>query len=324
MKLFLSVLFALLAPSVSAEDVLIIESYHSEYPWDKDYVKGIRNTLDEKHSVTTFQMDTKRLPQHQFPEMAHKALLRYQELKPDVVVLGDDNALKFMLPKLYNEPISIVFLGINSNPRKLLARYQGQAQITGILEQPLLIKNINEIGELINDKNSKILVLFDSGTTSKIAEEYISKQYQSIKNSLSVTVDIENVATLSHWKNIVRASQEKGYSAIVMGLYHTLIDKKGHHVNADDLMAWTHQHSPVPLFGFWDFSVGKGKALGGVVLFGQSQGIETGKILNQILSGKNTDHIPIRIGKQGKAIYSKEEMERWDLTPPSHWQAIDE
>jgi len=324
MKILLAVLFALLAPSISAEDVLIIESYHSGYSWDRDYVKGIQDTLDEKHSVTTFQMDTKRLPQHQFSEMAHKAFLNYQELKPKVVVLGDDNALKYMLPKLYDEPISIVFLGINSNPRKLLARYQGQAQITGILEQPLLIKSINEIGDVINNKNSKILVLFDSGTTSKIAEEYISKQYQSIKSSLSITVDIENVATLSSWKQLVRESKEKGYSAIVMGLYHTLVNQKGHHVNADDLMTWTHQYSPVPLFGFWDFSIGKGKALGGVVLFGQSQGVETGKILNQILSGKNTDHIPIRIGKQGKAIYSKEEMERWGLTPPPHWQAINE
>ena len=90
-------------------------------------------------------MDTKRLPTTPiFRNGSTKPFYTIKNSKPDVVVLGDDNALKFMLPKLYNEPISIVFLGINSNPRKLLARYQGQAQITGILEQPLLIKSINE------------------------------------------------------------------------------------------------------------------------------------------------------------------------------------
>lgn len=318
---FLLALILICAPSF-ANKVLIIESYHSEYPWDKDYVAGIKETLAPSYQVDTFQMNTKRLPEKEFAAMAEKAYLKYLKIKPDVVVLGDDNALKYMLPKLYNEPISIVFLGINSNPRKLLSRNQGKAKITGVLEQPLLIKSINEIGQLLPEKNAKLLVLFDSGITSKIAKKFISKQYQAVRRTLSIQVDIENVESLSDWQSHVNDSSNSGYSAIVVGLYHTIVDENNQNVDSASIMTWTNQHSPVPLFGFWDFSVGKGKALGGVVLFGKSQGVEAGKMVNKILQGQDTDQIPIHIGKQGKAIYSEFEMERWGLHPPSHWQAL--
>lgn len=98
-------------------------------------------------------MDTKRIPAREYSVAADRAFQAYQQLKPDLVVLGDDNALYYLLPKLYNEPISIVFLGINSNPRELLDEYSGIAQVTGILEQPLFVKNMAEIGRLLPKEN---------------------------------------------------------------------------------------------------------------------------------------------------------------------------
>ncbi|WP_394250617.1 ABC transporter substrate-binding protein [Vibrio profundi] len=324
MKACLSLIFCLLAAPVFGANVLVIESYHSEYPWDQDYVEGLSETINPQHHIHTFQMDTKRLPESEYPKMADKAYLYYHQIKPKVVILGDDNALKYMLPKLYKEPITIVFLGINSNPRKLLSRYQGKAKITGVLEQPLLIKSINEIGNLLPNKQGEILVLFDSGVTSKIAKKFISQKYQSVRGNLKAGVEIKNVKTKDEWKNLVSQAKHRGFSAIVIGLYHTLIDSDGNNVDSNTVMAWTNQHSPVPIFGFWDFSVGKGMTAGGVVLFGKSQGEDAGKMVNQVLSGTETNQVPIHIGKQGKAIYSPFEMKRWGLTPPTHWEAISE
>ena len=41
----------------------------------------------------SFQMDTKRIPVEQFETKANEAFEYYNELKPSVVILGDDNAL---------------------------------------------------------------------------------------------------------------------------------------------------------------------------------------------------------------------------------------
>ncbi|MEF1255425.1 MULTISPECIES: hypothetical protein [unclassified Vibrio] len=93
-----------------ATKVLLIESYHSGYSWDASYIEGIKQTLLPSIEFETFQMDTKRLPMEQFERKSDQAFTAYQEFKPDIVMLGDDNALSYMLLKLYDEPISIVFL----------------------------------------------------------------------------------------------------------------------------------------------------------------------------------------------------------------------
>lgn len=325
MKIYLMVMFALLSHSVLAGKVLIIESYHAGYAWDESYLGGIEQVLDADHQIVTFEMNTKRLPREDYPLMAEKAYRRYLLEKPDIVILGDDNALNYMLPKLYQENIPIVFLGINSNPRRLLAKYRGKAQVTGVLELPLLAKTMGEIGAMLPDEKKKIRVLFDSGVTSMIAQTYMRQQYKMLKEHMGIEAEILTVSTLSEWQSLVLDAGDQGVGAIVVGLYHTLVDEFGNNVEADTVLSWTNKISTVPLFGFWDFSVGVGKAAGGVVLFGENQGITAGEIAEKILQGKVlAKDVPIRIGRQGRAIYVKEEMARWGLTPPKRWQVFEE
>ncbi|MCK6263651.1 hypothetical protein KP803_10240 [Vibrio sp. ZSDE26] len=302
--------------------VLLIESYHSEFEWDESYIKGLEKTLGSAGELHTFQMNTKRISAERYEESARNALQAYQDLKPSVVVLGDDNAFNFMYPKLFNEPISIVFLGINSNPRHLLQEYQGKASVTGVLEQPLFVKTMGDIGELIQGQDKKVRVMFDSGVTSKLAIDYMEKQTAAISRSLKIDIELQAISTEMEWHESVLGAKEDGVSAIVIGLYHTLINEKKQSVSADTILSWTNKNSTVPLFGFWDFSIGKGKAAGGVVLFGQLQGEQAGVLIMRILNGEQADSIPIQIGKKGRAIYSPIEMERWGLTPLSHWEPM--
>ncbi|MGD8110165.1 ABC transporter substrate-binding protein [Vibrio sp. TRT 17S01] len=305
-------------------DVLIIESYHKEYAWDASYVVGIKTGLGDEYQIERFEMNTKRLPKEKYQMMANKAYKRYQELKPRIVILGDDNAFNYLLPQLYNEPISILFLGVNSNPRKLMNKYKGQAEISGILEQPLFVKNIGEVGAMLPSDKKKIIVLFDSGITSKIASDYMHLQYNLIQSKLGIEVDILNIGALSDWKAAIKGAASQGVGAIIVGLYHTIVDSEGRSVNADDILAWTNQNSTVPLFGFWDFSVGIGKTAGGVVLFGEAQGLMIGDMAKSILNEKKrASDIPIQVGVKGRAIYSPTEFERWNLAAPPQWEAVD-
>lgn len=57
-------------------------------------------------------MNTKRVPAREYSVAAERAFQAYQQLKPDLVVLGDDNALYYLLPKLYNEPSRLFSLGL--------------------------------------------------------------------------------------------------------------------------------------------------------------------------------------------------------------------
>ncbi|KYN24022.1 hypothetical protein AUQ44_19755 [Vibrio cidicii] len=324
MKAFGILLILLFSISSRAEQVLVIESYHEQYEWDKSYLQGLRSEVADKADIVTFEMNTKRLPREQYPLMAEKAFATYQQLQPKIVVLGDDNALNYMLPKLYNEPISLIFLGININPRKLLATYHGKAQVTGVLELPLFVKNIGEIKRIIGKRNLKVWILFDSGVTSEIAASYIDSQYQLMKKSLAVDVKIHLIGDFQAWQRTVDSAQSEGVDAIIVGLYQTLTDvTTGRNTPSEEVLTWTNQHTRVPLYGFWDFSVGKGKTSGGVVLFGDAQGKQAGQIINQILLGTPASAIPIQIGNQGRALFSESEMKRWGLQAPSHAEWVE-
>ncbi|MFB9215793.1 ABC transporter substrate-binding protein [Vibrio sinaloensis] len=317
------IVLCLFALPTEATRVLLIESYHSEYEWDRSYLEGLTETLQPGVELETFQMNTKRIPPTEYPKMAELAFLKYLEFKPEIVILGDDNALKYMWPKIYEDPISVVFLGVNANPRKVMMRYRGRAQITGVLERPLFVKTLGELKRFLPNNPLKVRIMFDSGATSDIARQHIERQYNLIRSNLGVEVEIVAASTREQWRKHILSAPQEGVSAVIVGLYQTLIDAKGNSVPADEIITWTNQHSSLPVFAFWDFAVDKQKAAGGVVLFGKSQGVAAGSLVNKIIDGESAKNIPIIIGNQGNAIYSKAAMEKWGLVPPSHWHPID-
>ena len=78
------------------QKILIIESYHSEYSWDQSYIQGIKSVFKDDFELLYFQMNTKRLPKTAYEERANKAWEHFQKTKPDLVILGDDNALNYL------------------------------------------------------------------------------------------------------------------------------------------------------------------------------------------------------------------------------------
>ena len=90
---------AIITSEATAVDILIIESYHKRYAWDVEYKKGITENINGEHNFTYFQMDTKRLAKSKHMEMVEAAWQSYLLVKPDIVVLGDDNALKYLGPR---------------------------------------------------------------------------------------------------------------------------------------------------------------------------------------------------------------------------------
>ncbi len=84
------------------KDILVIESYHGEYPWDISYKKGLENALGARYNLIYFEMDTKRLSVESHEHRSMIAFKRFNDIQPALVILGDDNALKHMGPKLAN------------------------------------------------------------------------------------------------------------------------------------------------------------------------------------------------------------------------------
>jgi ABC-type uncharacterized transport system substrate-binding protein len=310
--LALSLSMGLILSPAQSKEILLIESYHADYPWDASYLEGLKQNLPSQYTLTTFEMDTKRLPSDQHQAQADKAWALYQQKQPILVILGDDNALKFLGKKFVTTSTPVVYLGANNNPRTY--GVGSSPNVTGVLERPLVKRSMLLISEIIPMK--KVLALFDDGTTAQVVKSSIFSNKNSL-NVASVNVDLELMSAMKDIKaKIEKEKSSKTYDAIFMGLYHTIKDAEGNNVPADGVLHWVANNSPVPVFAFWDFTVGKGKAAGGYVLFGKEQGTAAAGLVVEMLKKKSNDIIPPIMGEKGRYLFSNAQLAKWNIQLP--------
>jgi hypothetical protein len=292
--------------------VLVIESYHSDYQWDEGYTRAIRDVLSDTADVDFFQMDTKRRPPSEYPQHADLAWQTYLRILPDLVILGDDNALKYLGPRFAETGTPLVYLGINNNPRNYFSTLPNN--MTGVLERPLLNRSIIYMQQVLAGKLSKVLVLFDDGTTARAV---IDDQFKgdSHRNVGAIEVEIRSVGRWNEWQELIHEAPQQGYDAIVVGLYQTLTTADGQHMPDEQIIRWSSANTKLPLFAFWSFAVGADMALGGLVLDGYSQGRAAAAIALKVLAGEKISPIPSSSG-QGVFVFSRAQLLKWSVVLP--------
>ncbi len=299
-------------PAIQAPPlILIIESYHADYPWDVSFNKGIAAVLGDRYRLIHFHMDTKRLPPRHYEARAELAWQEYLNTRPDLVMLADDNALRFLGPRLAQTTTPVVYLGINNNPRHYGILHA--PNITGVLERPRLQDVIWLMEQLLPSRRDiRLLVLLDSGETSSvIVNEVFAGKEEFTLSKIRVTV--KRIGHWANWQQQVLQAKEQGYHGLVIGLYHTLLDDAGEHVDSEAVMHWSSQNTPVPPFGFWDFAVGADKTIGGILMMGETQGEEAARIVLEITQGTPPKAIVPRIPEQGRLMFSRSQLEKWQL-----------
>jgi len=302
-----------LACRAGPDTILVVESYNVEMAWDAAYKKALEDTLGERYKLEYVQMDTKRLPKSQHPAMADQAWARYEQLKPALVVLGDDAALKYLCDRLGATSTPVVYLGINNNPREYFDN-QRYRNITGVLERPNMKRNIALARRLLPNAR-RALVLFDTDVTSQVVRKETFGSQDSHDLS-GIQVDLKLVTNWEDWQHEVLSAREK-YDLIFIGLYQALHDREGRSVNTrDEVARWTSEHAPVPTFGFWDWAVGADKTAGGLVLYGYDQGKAAGDIALRILGGTPPSAIYPVTADRGRFFFSRKQLQRWGLKLP--------
>lgn len=322
---FLAILFfaALLASSISVADqkILVIHSYHAEFPWVQQYSSALETRLSDLNLELDHRyLDTKRIPQEQFETVARLTWQYYQQSKNDymAIIIADDNAFRLLSTEVSSIDIPVYFLGLNNNPRTYFKTSSLPSNIFGVVERPLFIRNMVLVRELIPNLKS-ILVLFDDSITSKILLEGDFNANNLTK--LGIQIHVEMIHHVMDWKSTINDAKE---DIIFIGLYQTLVDENNKSVDAEALLEWTSLNSQKPLFGFWDFAVGENKTAGGLVLNGYEQGELVADFILETINGNN--HQPrIVQSLHGQLTFSKSMLQKYQLTiPPNlkgriHW-----
>ncbi len=135
--------------------------------------------------------------------------------------------------------------------------------MTGILERPILKRSLVFINDIL-PSSRRGLILFDTDLTAMATKEveFGGKDRLSLQG---VDIDIRLIGDFEEWKRTVLGAGTT-YDYLITGLYQTIRDSDGTYVDPETVIEWTSTHSIIPLFSFWDFGVGRNRAIGGRVL----------------------------------------------------------
>ena len=297
-----------LAPGASTGPA---KSYHAEFQWDEDYRQALAEMLPGE-ALTFQEMDTKRIPKESFPAAAEAAWSAYTRLRPKAVVLGDNNAVRLLGPRLAHEDVPVVFLGLNGALEDYMP--ERSPRMTGVLERPQLDRSMEAMVGLLPTPPRQVLVLFDGSETSRsVLEETFGGQTRL--ELAGATLDLRLLSDWNLWQEAVGTAKEEGYDAILLGLHQVVFDGS-EHLDSEAVLRWTSEKTKLPLFAMWDFSVGPEGALGGYVVSGTEQGRAAGRMVGRILAGEAPSQIPVVDLADGELRFSARQLERFGLRLP--------
>jgi len=306
-------LFILLfSPLVTAKKlVYVIQSYHPGYAWVDENNQGLEEVLGRDYELVYFYMDTKRLPPKEFPRRAELAWKIYKAINPDLVMLGDDNALRLLAPKITQENTPFIYYGINNNPRdyfKVLPK-----NVTGVLERNMISRGVVYLSQLL-PMAKKVKVIGDGTPTSKAVMDDVFDGKESKKAGM--IMEYSHLRDWSNYKSMVLSIHET-HQALALVNFFSIRDEAGKVVDFNQVATWTSKHAKVPVFGFHKWVVRDDGAMGGYPLLGTEHGRIVGEMVVEILTEDKSpsDMVP-RVDRQGQLYLNSKQLERFGIEVP--------
>ncbi len=288
--------------------VMFISSY--SYSWDtvQMQIDGIKDTLGLDYEIDYEYMDTKRVNDAVSMKLFYEGLAyRMSMVEPyDVVIVGDDAALQFVLD--YREDLfkglPIVFEGVNDEA--LVETALKDPLITGIVEKLSVEENIDLALQLIPDATKVVAVLDDTVTGEaerkrfySVADKYPQLEFGELNASK---------LTSSALQRSLRALTD---DTILIFIVMTA-DADGELYNSQQIGDFMLLYSNVPAFRMVEAGIGSG-LLGGNVVSMYKSGEEAAKMAMKIISGTAVSGIEPMLESPNECVLDEEIMRRYEL-----------
>ncbi|MFW6306076.1 MAG: EAL domain-containing protein [Bacillota bacterium] len=262
--------------------ILIFHSYQESLVWNRDINAGIHEALstsDIEYELYYEYMDSKReVTEEYYRQLINLYSHKYSRGSFDVIIAIDNNALNFLKQfsdKLFGE-IPIIFAGVNGYEKDTI---KGYSNITGVAETLSYKDTIDTAIKLHPDKKN-IIIYGDRTTTYEINKKELQKIIPIYEGEINFLFK-DNLKM----SGIIDDLSQQSADSIVLAI-STISDDEGHPLSFNRTAeVLSSANREIPVYGMWDFFLGKG-IVGGKVVSGRLTGKLAAALTVECLKGK--------------------------------------
>ena len=312
--IFLFVFVAILQPAFSSnkdvKHILIVNSYHKEFPWTENQVSAAKEVFYETFENVELYveyMDTKRIYNAEYLEALSRILLmKYKDVDLDGIITTDDNALRFVLEyrDLLAEGVPITFSGINHLNKIPLKNEENVAGFVEILD----IEDTVNLVVRLHPGTKKIVFVVDNTPTGqgqkkeavKASAQFSVLNFEFVEGDKYTTEEmLEKLKSLS------------GDTVVILTVW--LRDKANEYISAFEGGQRVSKASPVPVYGIIDMYFEYG-IVGGKLLASRDHGQAAANLLVKILNKEiKPGDSPVHKKSINKYMFDHAQLERWKI-----------
>jgi ABC-type uncharacterized transport system substrate-binding protein len=300
-SLLFSSLVVPLTASPGAGKCLYVSSYHKGYAWSDGVEQGLRRVLTGHCEIRQIDMDTKRNKSVEFKQAAASGVKHEIETwQPDVVIVSDDNAAKYVVEQYYRDADTpFVFSGVNWTVKEYGFPY---SNVTGIIEVAPLEAMLTNAIKYSSGGGKAIYLGADTLTEKKNLD-----RVAEVSQKLGIELEGILVSSASEWKTQYRAAQDMDF--IVMGSYSGISDW-----NKAEMAAFAVEHARKLTVTNHDWMMPFSTI--GFTKIPQEHGEWAAQTAIEILNGKSPSEIPIVANRDWDLWLNTAHLESTRITLP--------
>ncbi|GKT12765.1 MAG: hypothetical protein ISEC1_P1745 [Thiomicrorhabdus sp.] len=258
-----------------------IASYAPGYEWQDQVTASLEEQLKEVCTLNIYYMDSKKTQsQDKLSEIALKAKDFIEKNTPNIVIISDDNAVKYVLAKYYKDhSLPFIFCGINNTSKLYKLPYSNATGMIEVAPTKALLEQL-----LYNQPNQiHVAYLTTQGATAK----QNVKAFHNVADYLNIKSSAFLAGSQEKWrKHYKRLQEDPNVNIIILGNF-VAFPEWDHQQNIDWIKANNHKLSIATQKWMMPYV-----ALG-LTKSASEQGAWAGKTARAVLNGFPIEQIPI-------------------------------